>query len=343
MLYWMPKWRKVDIFVASTGEVRELRDALGVVVTDLNGTLGRQQQAVIELIRWETHARPSVGRPQAVINRQIDAYDLFVGILWKRFGTPTGLAESGTEEEFRIAWERYGQGSISDVLFYFSEQPWWPTAEAELDQFRSMLRFRREVESRTLAWRFAGRAEFEALARKHLYDAVDALLTRPADDPRSMRFEPELGRLLEQTRREAMASGIALRTPSLMLTLLRMPGSLALQCMEAVSPEFGATLSRSLEAYLVSAEAKAGTDRMRDWHERPEMVAAWTEARRNGRMQITVGDLLVALLRSSSKTIVELREHLGSSFSLVMQRAELLARQPQAEEQTPGKIFKEDR
>jgi hypothetical protein len=339
----MQTWRKVDIFVASTGEVQELRDALGTVVADLNATLGHQQQAVIELLRWETHARPSVGRPQSVINRQINAYDLFVGVLWKRFGTPTGLAESGTEEEFRIASERYGQGSVSDMLFYFSEQPWWPAAEAELDQFRSVLRFRREVESRMLVWRFTGSAEFEALARKHLYDAVHTVLTRPADDPAAMRFEPELARQLEQTRREALASGIALRAPSLLLTMLRMPGSVALQCMQAVSPELGATLFRSLEAYLASAEAKAGTERMRDWHERPEMVAAWNEARRNGRVQITAGDLLVALLRSSSKTIVEMRERLGGSFSLLLQRAESLAHQPQAEETTPGTIFKEDR
>jgi len=336
----MPPWRKVDIFVASTGEVGELRRALGAVVTELNGTLGRDQRAVIELMRWETHARPSAGRAQAVINRQINAYDLFVGILWKRFGTPTGVAESGTEEEFRIAWERYQNGSLPDILFYFCERPWWPRAEEELDQFRSVLRFRREVENRVLAWRFGDHSEFESLARQHLYNAASSILTVPTDDPASMRFERELSRFLEQTRREAMASGIALRTPSLLLMLLRIPDSQARQCIEAVSPGLGGTLEHSLEAYLASPEAKAGEERLRDWHERPEMIAAWTETRRNGRAQITAADLLVALLRSSAKTIEELRTRLGSSFPEVLERAELLAHQPQVWEQTtPGKIL----
>jgi len=99
----MEGWQKLGIFVASTAEVKDFRDVLGTVATDLNHTLGRERKIFIDLIRWETHARPAAGRPQAVINQQIDSYDLFVGILWKRFGTPIGLANSGTEEEFRIA------------------------------------------------------------------------------------------------------------------------------------------------------------------------------------------------------------------------------------------------
>ena len=39
--------------------------------------------------------------PQQIINSQVsDEYDIFIGILWTRFGTPTERAGSGTEEEF---------------------------------------------------------------------------------------------------------------------------------------------------------------------------------------------------------------------------------------------------
>jgi hypothetical protein len=77
---------------------------------------------------------------RAAINQQVDSCDLFVGILWKRFGTPSGLANSGMEKEFRIAWERFQRGSIADILFYFCEQPWWPRSEEELDQFRQVVK-----------------------------------------------------------------------------------------------------------------------------------------------------------------------------------------------------------
>ena len=37
---------------------------------------------------------------QDVINRQLGEYDIFLGIMNTRFGSPTHRADSGTEEEF---------------------------------------------------------------------------------------------------------------------------------------------------------------------------------------------------------------------------------------------------
>ncbi len=45
---------------------------------------------------------------QDVINKQIGSdYHIFVGIMWKKFGTETKRAGSGTEEEFSLAYDRY--------------------------------------------------------------------------------------------------------------------------------------------------------------------------------------------------------------------------------------------
>lgn len=336
----MEGWLKFGIFVASTAEVKDFRDVLDAVAADLNHTLGRERRLLIDLVRWETHARPAAGRPQAVINRQIGSYDLFVGILWKRFGTPSGLANSGTEEEFRIAWDLFQRGAIADILFYFCEQPWWPGSEEELDQFRQVLRFRRELATRLLSWPVLDKREFADLVRGHLYNAITRILTRGAGDPSSMRFAPELERQLEQTRREAIASGIPMRTPSLLLMLLRAPGSPALKCFERVSPGLGATLDSSLAAYLASPEAKTGMpDRVPDWHERPEMIAAWEEARGAGDTRIAQRDLFVALLRSPSRTIVELRDRLGPAFAALVAHAESIPRHEAGWGVTPGRIL----
>ena len=88
---------RISIFVASPGDVQAERDALDEVVEDLNRILGDEKQIVLELKRWETHAYPAMGRVQAVINQQVEPYDIFVGLFWKRFGTPTATADSGTE------------------------------------------------------------------------------------------------------------------------------------------------------------------------------------------------------------------------------------------------------
>lgn len=88
---------KVRLFVASLGDVHAERDTLAGVVGELNYTMGQKLGFVVELVRWETHCRPGARRPQGVINDLVGPYVIFLGIMWKRFGTPTGEADSGTE------------------------------------------------------------------------------------------------------------------------------------------------------------------------------------------------------------------------------------------------------
>jgi hypothetical protein len=100
--------RRLRIFVASPGDVEDERRRLAHVVEDLRIHVAAAHGLDLELVRWETHMRPGAGDDaQAVITPQIGSYDLFIGILWNRFGTPTKRAESGTREEFDQAYARW--------------------------------------------------------------------------------------------------------------------------------------------------------------------------------------------------------------------------------------------
>ena len=117
--------KRIRIFVASPGDVADERKRLDAVVAHLRTHVAAPHGLDLELVRWETHVRPGVAADaQAVVNPQIGAYDLFIGILWNRFGTPTGRAESGTREEFDQAYARWQRdpGSL-EIWMYFSEQP----------------------------------------------------------------------------------------------------------------------------------------------------------------------------------------------------------------------------
>src|SRR5947209_12480345 len=95
---------KLRVFLASPGDVNKERKQAREVVEEINRTIAAARGVLIETVGWETHAYPSYGRDaQSLVNEQIanmDKFDLFVGIMWKRFGRPTPRAESGTEEEF---------------------------------------------------------------------------------------------------------------------------------------------------------------------------------------------------------------------------------------------------
>ena len=55
----------------------------------------------------DANAYPGFGTdPQGVVNEEIgDDYEIFIGPLWSRFGTPTPRAFSGTQEEFERVYE----------------------------------------------------------------------------------------------------------------------------------------------------------------------------------------------------------------------------------------------
>jgi hypothetical protein len=127
----MPKnITQINVFVASPGDVIEERNAFDEVLDEVNTVLGPIHSCTLNLKKWETDTHPSFGEDaQDVINRQInDDYDIFIGIMWVRFGTPTNRAKSGTKEEFERAYEKYKQGQLIDLMFYFKNTPIEPNS-----------------------------------------------------------------------------------------------------------------------------------------------------------------------------------------------------------------------
>lgn len=110
------------VFLASPSDVKEEREIVKSVIENFNNVYSSKLNARLELRSWENSTYPSMGEyPQAVINHQIgNDYDIFLGILWTRFGTKTAKFESGTEEEFYNALKRYKAGEDVHIMMYFN-------------------------------------------------------------------------------------------------------------------------------------------------------------------------------------------------------------------------------
>ncbi|WP_083743773.1 DUF4062 domain-containing protein [Methylobacterium radiotolerans] len=102
----MPATRKViKVFLASPGDLKEERIAARDVATEFNQIWSDQLGYQIDLVGWEDTVS-EFGRPQELINRELDQCELFFGMIWKRWGTPpgkTGPYTSGFEEEFETS------------------------------------------------------------------------------------------------------------------------------------------------------------------------------------------------------------------------------------------------
>jgi hypothetical protein len=133
------------IFVASPSDVSDERSRIEDVVGEINLTLAGASSQRLEIVKWETHSIPGLGADaQDVINRTTPHdFDIFIGLMWQRFGTPTNRAESGTLEEFENAKERHdADPNAVDVMFYFKNKP-VPIDELDPEQLAKVQAFKK--------------------------------------------------------------------------------------------------------------------------------------------------------------------------------------------------------
>jgi|GEM_PF-1468433 len=121
----------LHVFVATPRDVAAERDRLGLIVRDLSAAFA-EHGLTLELLDWRDVV-PDLGRPEDVIVDQLPVkkWDIFIGVLWARFGTPPGRKDpetgkpflSGTEEEFTLACRSWRETSKPCILFYRCKRP----------------------------------------------------------------------------------------------------------------------------------------------------------------------------------------------------------------------------
>jgi hypothetical protein len=153
------------VLFAAPDDVTDELSVAEELVDQWNVQHGQRRRTRLELTNWKTHSYPSVGtRPQALLNRQFaDRSDIVVGVFFKRLGTPTGKARSGTVEEIHRAVRKKKR-----VMVYFSKRrgaghnPNAKREEARIDSYKR--RFGRNA----LYGTYASLDEFRSTLRNHL-------------------------------------------------------------------------------------------------------------------------------------------------------------------------------
>lgn len=108
----------LKVFLASPSDLKDERKIVKDVVERVNIVVGRRVDWHIELFGWED-TLPAYSRPQSLINKDVDSCDLFLGMLWQRWGEPTGEFSSGFEEEFMRACKRRKVTNSPEIWLFF--------------------------------------------------------------------------------------------------------------------------------------------------------------------------------------------------------------------------------
>jgi len=109
---------QIKLFVSSPSDVLAERNIVEDTVQQINKNEGLEKSFNINIYRWENDFKPEWDTYQKQINKELVDTDIFVGILWNRFGTPTDEYFSGTEEEFEKTLELVKKGKKIELCFY---------------------------------------------------------------------------------------------------------------------------------------------------------------------------------------------------------------------------------
>ena len=205
----MQQREEIRVFLSSPNDCQSERDAVSRILDEMNRTVGERERIFFQIMRWEDLAPGMGSNPQAVIDEQLGDYNVLIGIMWMRFGTPIpGGAGSGTEHEVQqaiLSWSRIGEPR---VMFYFKLDAPQDLSAINPAQLAKVQEFKEKLQAQALVQTFHGTPEFESKLRLHLHKFVEKHLREPAAPRRGvvqpLDAEPYNG--FHRTFREVIAA-----------------------------------------------------------------------------------------------------------------------------------------
>ncbi|MBE0627123.1 MAG: hypothetical protein IH606_20175 [Burkholderiales bacterium] len=199
----MTDYRKiVKVFLASPGDLVDERVATKSVVDELNAMIADEFGYQIELVGWEDTVSV-YGRPQTTINLDLKGCELFVGLMWKKWGTPpdvSGFYSSGFEEEYETSVKRrLSEGSPEISLLFKEINPAFLSDPGE--DLKKVLAFKERLtaEKSILFENFADIRDFEKRIRRCIWNYVIRLRAQDINDASIKKQAPTTGGEKQQT------------------------------------------------------------------------------------------------------------------------------------------------
>jgi hypothetical protein len=192
------------VLIASPSDLAEEREAATQAIHEWNALHAADDSLVLLPVKWETHATPRAGiRPQQAINEQlVQSADIVVGLFWTKFGTNTGVAESGTAEEIdQIV------AAGKPVLLYFSSRPVDP-AKIDVKQHQKLKTFKELTYKTALIGGFSNPDQLrQTLAADLLRQVRQLKVRRPANRSRKLDEAAQITELIVAHKRHKITPG----------------------------------------------------------------------------------------------------------------------------------------
>ena len=153
-----------QVLIASPSDTVEELKIIKQVLYDWNSLHMTEKGIVLLPVHWVSHVHPEMGgRPQGLIIKQmVKDCDILVGIFWSKFGSPTGVEESGTVEEIKEFMKE-----DKPVMIYFSKIPIDPD-NINNEQIDKVKEFKKWCQDRGIYAEFDSHNDFKEKIYRHI-------------------------------------------------------------------------------------------------------------------------------------------------------------------------------
>ena len=160
--------KQINIFISCPGDITDELNSIELIVKEINKTFGELNGFALRIVHWSEDTYTDIGEDgQEIINNQIE-YDILVGILWMRLGTPTKRDKSGTVEEINRAIVNPNK---QQLIYFKTTSPNNINAinTSDLNEIRI---FKKELSDKLLYKEFESVEKFETLFRLNLSNLI---------------------------------------------------------------------------------------------------------------------------------------------------------------------------
>ena len=153
-----------DLLISCPGDVNDELKCIEQAVNQFNTEFTDTLDISIRVKHWSKDSYPQSGdKPQKLLNEQfVKDCDAAVAIMWTRFGTPTDVYGSGTEEEIEIMLNEGRQ-----VFMYFCDKPLQPS-QMNSDEYKRVQAFKDNYKDRGIYDTYTSTEDFQKKFYAHL-------------------------------------------------------------------------------------------------------------------------------------------------------------------------------
>ena len=178
---------EIKVFISCPKDVTNEKNEAFEVCKALNGIFEKNNHAVRYFPKeWRSIIGQFGPRIQEQITQSIGTYDLYIGIWWMKFGSKTGKInletgeefESGTHEEFQIAFDKWKANAAPKIFLFFKEAKQISAKnKVDFDQYAKVVDFYHSQGNSGWIHDFKGKTDFTKKMYNLLLDQALGLET----------------------------------------------------------------------------------------------------------------------------------------------------------------------